>query len=36
VGTRPLIERSEAGDFDDLLTLTDDERDIVRGRPLAA
>jgi hypothetical protein len=31
-----LIERAEAGDFDELLTLTEDESDIVRGRPLAA
>src|SRR4051794_15159070 len=30
-----LIERAEAGDFDDLIALTDEERDIVRGRPLA-
>jgi hypothetical protein len=31
-----LIERVKAGDLDNLLTLTDEERDIVRGRPLAA
>jgi hypothetical protein len=31
-----LIERAEAGDFDDLIKLTPEEYDIVRGRPLAA
>lgn len=30
-----LTERASAGDFDDLLTLTPEEYDIVRGRPLA-
>jgi hypothetical protein len=33
---RKLVERAEAGDFDDLLTLTKDEYDIVRGRPLSS
>lgn len=31
-----LIEGAKAGHFDELFTLNDDERDIVRGRPLAA
>ena len=31
-----LIDGTKAGRFDELLTLTDEERDIVRGRPLAA
>jgi hypothetical protein len=34
-GLRKLIEHAEAGDYDDLLTLTSEEYDIVRGRPLA-
>lgn len=31
-----LIKRAEAGDFDEIVTLTPEEYDIVRGRPLAA
>jgi hypothetical protein len=31
-----LIEGTKAGRFDELFTLNDDERDIVRGRPLGA
>lgn len=31
-----LIESTKAGRFDELFTLKDEERDIVRGRPLAA
>jgi hypothetical protein len=31
-----LIEGTKAGRFDELFTLNDEERDIVRGRPLAA
>jgi len=31
-----LIEGTKAGRFDELFTLNDDERDIVRGRPLVA
>ncbi|MEA2493944.1 MAG: hypothetical protein QOJ29_1855 [Thermoleophilaceae bacterium] len=31
-----LIEHTRAGDYDELLTLTQEEDDIVRGRPLAS
>jgi hypothetical protein len=31
-----LAEHARAGDYDDLLTLTPEEHDIVRGRPLAS
>lgn len=31
-----LIDGTKAGRFDELLTLSDEERDILRGRPLAA
>lgn len=31
-----LIEGTKAGRYDELFTLNDEERDIVRGRPLAA